>query len=305
MKVLVGAALAMAAISGTAAAEPLPFAPGERITMRVTYARLLAGRATMSVTSAEHGGRPILSFVQEVKSEGVFAWLFRYRVDNRLVALWDPASGCSYGIEKKLRQGRYTRDQRVRIDPTAGTVEIEDRGAPLHAFAVPPCVLDVLSAFYVARARGLPASGELAVPVYDSGRVYDLVFRVVGREVLDLPPPLGRRLPTTIVQPTMPPGSGLFAQEGELRVWVTDDARRIPVRARTSVAVGSVSADLESYVAGTVTASPSGGARPLPRSTSDTALPTRPTPRGSDASGSRSSAAPARRWPRPSASRPR
>ena len=33
-------------------------------------------------------------------------------------------------------------------------------------------------------------------------------------------------------------------------MWVTDDARRIPVRARTKVAVGSVSADLESYRAG-------------------------------------------------------
>jgi hypothetical protein len=265
-------------LAAAALAAALPFGPGERITMKVTYARLTAGHATMSVESASEGGRPVLRFVQEVKSEGVFAWLFRYRVDNRLAAAWDPATGCSHGIEKRLRQGRFARDQRVRIDP-AGGVEVEDRGHPVTAFDVPPCVLDVLSAFYVARARGVRADAPLAVPVYDSGRLYDLVFRVIGREVLDLPPPLGRRVPTTIVEPLVPRGTGLFAQDGDLKVWVTDDARRIPVRARTRVAIGSVSADLEGYVAGAVTASPFDAAPPRPRSTSGTSLPTRPIPR--------------------------
>jgi hypothetical protein len=270
--------------------------------MRVTYAKILAGHATMSVEAAEDGGRPVLRLVQDVKSEGFFAWLFRYRVDNHLAALWDPATGCSYGIEKKLRQGKFTRDQSVRIDPARGRVEIVDRGGPPTAFDVPPCVLDVLSAFYVARARGVPPTGPLAVPVYDAGRVYDLTFRVVGREVLDLPASLGRRVATTIVEPLVPRGSGLFAQEGALTVWVTDDARRIPVRARTRVAVGSVSADLESYVAGAITASPFDAAKPLPRSISGTSLPTRPSPRRSPVSGSRSSGGPGRRSPRRSAS---
>jgi len=260
-------------------AATLPFGAGERITMRVTYARLLAGHAIMSVESAEDGGRPVLRFVQEVKSEGVFAWLFRYRVDNRLAASWDPATGCSYGIDKKLRQGRFARDQRVRIDPVAGRVAIEDRGAPETIFDVPRCVLDVLSAFYVARARGVAPDEPLAVPVYDSGRVYDLVFRVTGHEVLDLPSSLGRGVRTSIVEAMVPRGAGLFAQEGDLKVWVTDDERRIPVRARTRVAVGSVSADLESYVPGAVTASPFDAAKPRPRSISGTSLPTRPSPR--------------------------
>jgi uncharacterized protein DUF3108 len=260
-------------------AAALPFGAGERITMRISYARLLAGHATMSVVGGDDAGRPVLRFVQEVKSEGVFAWLFRYRVDNRLAAVWDPATGCSYGIDKKLRQGRFVRDQRLRIDPVAGRVEVEDRGAPLTTFDVPPCVLDVLSAFYVARARGVRPDEPLAVRVYDSGRVYDLVFRVIGHEVLDLPSSLSRGVRTSIVEALVPRGSGLFAQEGDLKVWVTDDERRIPVRARTRVAVGSVSADLESYVPGAVTASPFDAVRPRPRSISGTSLPTRPSPR--------------------------
>ena len=39
-------------------------------------------------------------------------------------------------------------------------------------------------------------------------------------------------------------------KEGRLKIWLTDDERRIPVRLRSKVAVGSVSADLESYTPG-------------------------------------------------------
>ena len=46
-------------------------------------------------------------------------------------------------------------------------------------------------------------------------------------------------------------GSGLFVKRGRLKIWLTDDARRIPVRMRAKVAGGSVSADLESYDPGT------------------------------------------------------
>jgi hypothetical protein len=35
-----------------------------------------------------------------------------------------------------------------------------------------------------------------------------------------------------------------------LRIWLTDDARRVPVRLKSKVAIGAVAADLESYEPG-------------------------------------------------------
>jgi len=233
--------------AATAAATPLPFAPGERLAFRMTYAHLLAGRAVIAVDPGLHEGRrPVYRLRLDVRSEGLFAWLFRYRVDDHTVATWDPATGCSYGIEKHLREGRAARDQVVRIDPVTGTVTVEDAKIAQKVFQVGPCALDVFSAFFVARQRGLGRDGQLSVRVFDNGKVYDLPFRPIGYETLDLPRPLGRRL-TQVVEPVVPPGSGLFTQEGRLLVWVTADARRIPVRVRSKVPLGSVSGDLESY----------------------------------------------------------
>jgi hypothetical protein len=233
-----------------AAPAQRPFAPGERITLKITYAKLLAGRATASVTAHEQDGRSLLRFGTTAKSQGFFAWLFRFRVDDRTHADWEPESGCSLGIEKHLREGKAQRDQRVRIDPVSGQAEVEDAKITQKRFQLEPCTLDVLSALYVTRMRGVPESGRLELPVFDNGRRYTLGVRLLGRERLDLPPPFGRKTPTLVVEPMLLEGTGLFVKEGRLKIWLSDDARRVPVRMRAKVAIGSVSADLEAYEAG-------------------------------------------------------
>ena len=242
------------------AADALPFGPGERVSFRITYARILAGRAWVGVEGGE-GERPsTLRFVAVAKSQGFFAWLFRFRVDDRTVATWEPRSGCSLAIEKRLREGRAVRDQLVAFDQEAGLAHVTDPRIDRDRFEVGPCVLDVLSAFFVTRLRGVPEEGELSLPVFDNGKHYRLGVRFLGRERLDLPAPLGRKVATVVVEPRLLEGTGLFVKEGRLKIWLTDDDRRIPVRMRSKVAIGSVSADLEAYAPPDPLAGPPAGA---------------------------------------------
>jgi hypothetical protein len=238
----------LGAVAAPVAAPPLPFGPGEQIVMKITYAHLLAGRARVGVASAEHDGRPVLRFTEQADSMGFFAWLFHFRVHDKTEAVWDPESGCSLRIEKRLREGHAQRDQVVLFDP-AGGADVRDPKIAATHFDTPPCALDILSALFVARARGVAENGGLELPVFDNGRRFVLAARVVGRERLDLPAPLGRQVPTVIIEPRLAEGTGLFVKEkgGRLHVWLTDDARRIPVRMRSKVAIGSVAADIESY----------------------------------------------------------
>lgn len=235
-----------------AAREALPFAAGERIVMRLSYAKILAGRAWMSVQAAREGERDVLEFVSEARSQGFFAWLFHFRVNDRTVARWDPATGCALRIEKHLREGRAVRDQVVSFDPVTGVAEVSDPKIKATRFDVGACTLDILSAFFVTRVRGVADGRTLELPVFDNGKRYVLGVRLLERETLDLPAPLGRRVPTLVVEPQLVEGTGLFVKEqgARLKIWLTDDARRLPVRLRSKVAIGSVAADLESYEPG-------------------------------------------------------
>jgi len=246
-RLVVAVVLALGVGPATRAAD-LPFAAGESVTFRITYLHLLAGRAWVRVEAAPGQGAR-LQFIEGAKSQGFFAWLFRFRVDDRTVAEWDPETGCSLGIEKHLHEGKARREQVVRIDPVGGVATVQDPKIAHERFDLEPCTLDVLSAFFVTRLRGVSETEALDLPVFDNGKHYRLRVRVVGRETLDLPSPLGRRA-TVIVEPQLLEGTGLFVKEGKLRIWLTDDGRRIPVRLKAKVAVGAISADLEEYTAG-------------------------------------------------------
>ena len=237
-------ALAASALATADEPAPLPFAAGERLTFRISYLRLTAGRATLTVEPGAAEAPHSLRFSAEARSEGFFAWLMRFRVDDRTLATWDTASGCSLAIEKHLREGRAQRDQSVAFEGTQARVV--DPKVPQGTFGVEPCSLDVLSALYVTRLRGVPETGRLELPAFDNGKRYVLGVRLLRRERLDLPPPLGRGVPTLVVEPQLVEGTGLFVSEGRLTLWLTDDARRIPVRLRAKVPIGSVAADLES-----------------------------------------------------------
>jgi hypothetical protein len=229
------------------AVERSAFGPGERVAFRISYAHLLAGRATLAVLGPEREGGAELRFLAEARSQGFFASLLRFHVDDRTVATWDADRGCSLRIEKRLREGRATRDQDVEFEPAAGTAHVRDPKIPQTTFEAGTCALDVLSALFVARLQGVEEGREPTLSVFDNGKRYAMRVLWLGRERLDLPPPFGRGYPTVIVEPRLMEGSGLFVHEGRLRIWLTDDTRHVPVRVRSRVAIGSVSADLERY----------------------------------------------------------
>jgi hypothetical protein len=254
--ILIGAAVALLPLhAGATPTAPrpeakAPFMVGERVSMRITYAHLLAGRAVLSVLAGRRGERDVHEFVAQAESAGFFAWLLHFRVRDLTVAAWDPASGCSLAIEKHLHEGRHQREQLVVFDPATGTAEVQDAKIRETRFDVGACPLDVLSAFYLARLLGVAENAPLELPVFDNGKRYTLAVRLLGREKLDLPAPWGRDTPTLVVEPLLLAGTGLFVKSGRLKIWLTDDARRVPVRLRAKVAVGSVSADIESYEPG-------------------------------------------------------
>jgi hypothetical protein len=267
---LVGAAAAALAGEAPTAAGTTP---GERVRMRITWAHLLAGRATLSVEPDEEQGRRLLRFVAEAQSEGFFAWLLHFRVQDRTVARFDPASDCSLGIEKHLREGRARRDQVVVFDHAAGLALVQDPKIREERFEVGACPLDILSALFVTRARGVREGQELQLPVFDNGKRYTLGVRWLGREAIDLPQPFGPHTSTVVVEPLLIEGSGLFVRQGRLKIWLSDDERRVPVRMRAKVPVGSVSADLEAYEAGSPASAAREGGPYEPGRTGEAATP--------------------------------
>jgi hypothetical protein len=67
-------------------------------------------------------------------------------------------------------------------------------------------------------------------------------IRVLKRETMELPD--GSKVPCLVLNPVIGE-SGLFAKRADARLWITDDARRIPVQIRSRYSFGTVTLKLE------------------------------------------------------------
>lgn len=245
--IALGAGFAAAEPEGAAPAAPapavdllshIPFAPGEELNFAVRYGVVRAGDAKLAVEGLEMvNGEPAYRLVSTARSSRFFSTFFE--VKDRVESVWSVQRRVPLRFEKHIHEGSYTRNEVVRFDHEAGTAVYADGKVK----EIPPGVQDVLSAFYYVRTQNLTPGDSLEVPNHSDGKNYPLVVRVLRRETITVP---AGTFTCVVVEPMLKT-AGLFKQEGRLTIWLTDDARKMPVLMKSKVTVGSIVAELESF----------------------------------------------------------
>jgi hypothetical protein len=116
---------------------------------------------------------------------------------------------------------------------------------------VPRPVFDPISVIYYFRAMDLSPGKVHDITLIADGKVYTVHARVVRREVLQTP---AGKFSTVMVEPQM--SSAGVPRSERLFVWYSDDERRLPVRIRTEVKVGAITATLRQVQSGVTSTDP-------------------------------------------------
>jgi hypothetical protein len=224
--------------AAAAAPATLPFAPGEDLRFGVRYGMVRGGDARLAVESQEMVDKePAYRLVSTARSTRFFSTFFE--VDDRVTSLWSVERQLPLVFEKKIHEGNYRKDVKVQFDHGAGVARYGDG----KALEILPGAQDVLSAFYYVRSRPLVPGRSIEVPNHSDGKNYPLTVKVLRREKVQVP---AGEFSCVVVEPLLNT-AGLFKQEGRLTIWLTDDARKMPVLMKSKVAVGSIVAELESF----------------------------------------------------------
>ena len=218
--------------------SPLPFAPGEELRFAVKYGPVRAGEARLSVHGPEIvDDQTAYRFRSTAESSRFFSTFFP--VKDRVESVWSVTARLPLRFEKHIREGKYAKDSGMRFDHGQRRATYTNG----KSFAFPEGSQDVLSAFYFVRSQALVPGAVLVVPNHTDGKNYPVEVRVLRRETVTVP---AGTFACVVVEPLLK-SAGLFKQEGSLTIWLTDDARRMPVLMKSKVAVGSIAAELESF----------------------------------------------------------
>ena len=104
----------------------------------------------------------------------------------------------------------------------------------------------MLSSFYYLRNKDVSkfkVGDEIKLDMFIDAQTYPFRLRFLGRE--ELRTRFGK-VNTLMFRPLVQSGR-VFKEEESVTIWITDDANKIPIRMKASLAVGSLRADLEAY----------------------------------------------------------
>jgi hypothetical protein len=220
--------------------RPVPFAVGETLTYDVSWSSYLsAGTATLSVKDRRtlSAAQSAYDIIGEVKPGSIVGKLypFYYKAESFLdTRTLLPISASVYSDER----GRTRTKTTTFSSPTSVDVEMKTATVVRARHAIAAFSQDPLSAMYILRVLALnPGLKEgLAIPITDGGTNYSLKIRAIAREPIKTG--LGT-LPALRITPAFTDAQGRPATARQLTLWISDDARHLPLRFDAGLAVGS------------------------------------------------------------------
>ena len=218
--------------------RPVPFRAGEVLTYDVSWSSYVtAGTATFTVKEKKPSfGSTAYYVIAEGKPTPLLSKLYSiyYKADSLLDAYsLLPQRGSVYSDENGRKRIKTTS---FNQGAKSATYEVQTATLVKKPVSIAPFTQDALSAIYVLRAIPLKPGGSMAMPVSDSGKMYKVQVKVGSVE------PVKTALGTinaVRVSPTITDMAGKPQNTRGLALWISDDARRLPVKMQAEVAVGS------------------------------------------------------------------
>lgn len=226
------------------------FKPGEKLTFEISYGFVNAGTAIMEIDNNYQtiNGRKCYDIRFNVNSTSSFDWVYKVRDFYRTYV--DAEGLFPWRFEQHIKEGNYQRDFEAIFDQqnhTAKTYTGEKDPKKFEGeYTIPEYTQDAMSAFYYFRTLDyskMKEGDKILLQNFYKDTTYPLQVRYLGKETIEVTAGEFRCIK---VEPLVQEG-GLFKSEGSIVVWMTDDDRRMPVKVKTKVIIGSIDADLSEY----------------------------------------------------------
>lgn len=208
------------------------FESGEEIVYSLSWLGVVGGTATMTVDPA--GER--IRFYSLAESQGFLGRL--YPVRDEIESIVDRGTFSTLRFAKELNERGRSKSEATLVDPKEKVAHHEGNQIPFE-----PPIFDPLSSIYYLRTLDLTPGKTHMLTLIADGKIYELEAVVLRREKLRVD---GSVFDTILVEPKMRRG-GIFRDENRrLLIWYTADARRVPVRIRSELEFGNITATIRS-----------------------------------------------------------
>ena len=235
-----------------APSRPMPFTDGEVLAYEGKISKIIKGIAIADLifTVSRQGPNGDYKVKADANSKGTLLKMFRYSFSQQIDSTID-------GTELRSKKTVKRDVQRDRIRESEAVFNYKERSVtyteidpkePMRpprkiASEIGPDTLDMVAGLYTLRTLPLAVGKVFEMEISDSGLFYKIPVRVTAREQQKTV--VGNvwcfRVEPNVFGEGMP-----IEKEGSMIIWITDDARRLPVRSQVNSPIGRVEIKLKS-----------------------------------------------------------
>ena len=213
----------------------VPFDVGEKLDYEVKFGPLSVGRGTMEVMTMDTvRGHETWHTVFSVKGGTFF-----YHVNDRFESWVDTRNFASLRHVQDINEGSKDRERYFEIFPNRATY-IEDNKPEKPSVSEP---LDDGSFLYFIRTVPLEVGKTYEFNRYFRPDRNPVKITVLRRERIKVP---AGTFDAIVIRPSIKT-KGIFSENGQAEVWLSDDDRRIMLQMKSKLSFGSLSLYLKSY----------------------------------------------------------
>lgn len=234
--------------------KPIPvtrnfsYGVGEELEYRVHFGVFNVGKAITRVDKSYHNYNARTCYKVDAYGE-TSSWIsWVAKVDDNWGAYIDTTTLLTEMAYRKLREGKYRRDEQAYFDHTNRKVEVRVKNQETGAtdsktFDVPANAKDLVAGFLFLRVidfSKVVIGDTLTISGFLEDASYDLKIIYAGKEVLETK--IGK-VPCLRLRPVMPKNS-LFDGENSVLCWISDDKNRIPIKLQAKMFIGNTGLEL-------------------------------------------------------------
>ena len=217
------------------------FNVGERLVFDINYGFVTAGQAVMVIPGYKYvSGRKVYEINTYAASSPAFDNVFKVR--DKYSTFLDVDGIFPHRFEQHVHEGHYNKDYDAFFDQDELTAESNDGTKS----KIPKYVNDILSAFYYIRTLDLTKfhkGDKISLENFYEGKTHPLDVLILGRQRVEVE---AGTFDCIVVEPMVVEG-GLFKNEGSIKLWLTNDANKMPVKVSTKVVIGTIDVTLTKY----------------------------------------------------------
>jgi hypothetical protein len=212
------------------------FKAGEELVYTARFNVIPAGKATLQVLDTARIDGELTYHVRFKAKTGSFADRV-YKIRDQIDTWLDAEQFFTRKQIKSIREGDYRKRIHTSINYDEGyVINNED------TLAVNDIIHDTYSLLYYLRKIPLTVGDTLSFQTFEKKKLINFQIKVFEKETI--PVPVGTF--TCFVVKPYREGKSLFKNQGDMKIWYSDDANRLPVQIQIKLKYGSMLLQLKS-----------------------------------------------------------